>query len=238
MPKFDQKTPAIKGQSFVELALILPILMFLLAGLVEIGALIYDYLSILDVAREAARFASEHDHKILVAPPGGLPQSACADDALHFYYDTACVVVGTGFNTNIKLDPARDDVAISVFTIDDNQVKSRNPYISDDVWSLYSDNWTKDCEGNVVSTTPFMTNAEMNARLVIATPTVGASTPTGSASGGAPTDKGRVLVEVYYCHEQILNLPIASQMLPNPVRLHAYTIMPAPEAAPTPTPMP
>lgn len=238
MSNFNQRPQGMKGQSFVELGIILPVLLFLLAGLVEIGALIYDYLSILDVAREAARFASEHDHKILVAPPGGLPQSACEDEALHYYYDTACVVVGTNFNTNIKLDPARDDVAISVFTIDDNQVKSRNPYISEDVWSLYSDNWTKDCEGNIVSTTPFITNAEMNARLVIATPTVGASTPTLSSSEGAPTDKGRVLVEVYYCHEQILGLPIVSQLLPNPVRLHAYTIMPAPEAAPTPTPLP
>jgi len=238
MSQFNRRSQAIKGQSFVELALILPLLMFLLAGLVEIGALIYNYLSIMDVAREAARFASEHDPEILVAPPGGLPQSACADDSLHFYYDTACVVVGTGFNTNIVLDPTRDDVAISVFTVADNQVTSRNPYISEDVWSLYSDNWTKNCDGSIQSTTPFLTNTDMNAKLIISTPTMGAGTTTPAAFGGGPTDKGRVLVEVYYCHEQILNLPILSQLLPNPVRLHAYSTMPAPEAAPTPTPLP
>lgn len=224
-----------KGQSFVELALVLPILLFLLVGFVEVGALVYDYLSLLDVAREAARFASEHDPEILVAPPGGLPQSACADDALHYYYDTACVVVGTGFNPDIILDPNIDDVAVSVFVVDDNQVSDRNPYIAKDVWSLYSDNWTKNCDGSIHSTTPFLTDAEMNAKMNVAPPTPGPGTP---APGSGPTDKGRVLVEVYYCHEQLLNLPLISQLLPNPIRLHAYAIMPAPEAAPTPTPLP
>ncbi|MEJ2448693.1 MAG: pilus assembly protein [Anaerolineales bacterium] len=45
------------GQSFVELAIVLPLLLFLLIGFVEIGAIIYNYLSLMDVVREAARFA-------------------------------------------------------------------------------------------------------------------------------------------------------------------------------------
>lgn len=38
------------GQSFVELALMLPILLFLLVGFVEVGAVAYNYLSMLDAA--------------------------------------------------------------------------------------------------------------------------------------------------------------------------------------------
>ncbi|MCK4490919.1 MAG: hypothetical protein KAU23_11705, partial [Anaerolineales bacterium] len=85
------------------------------------------------------------------------------------------------------------------------------------------------------SITPFMTNTDIQNIFNLPPPTAGAGTPT---PGTAPTDKGQVLVEVYYCHEQLLNLPLISQLLPNPVPLHAYTFMPAPAAAPTSTPLP
>ena len=111
MPKSQRKST---GQSFVELAIVLPLLLFLLIGFVEVGAIIYSYLSMLDVAREAARFASEHDPDILEGPGAG---GFCEDDELHFFQDTACVIVGAGFNPDIVLDPTRDDVTISVFTI-------------------------------------------------------------------------------------------------------------------------
>lgn len=222
-----------RGQSFVELALVLPVLLFLLVGFVEVGALVYTYLSMMDVTREAARFASEHDPFVLEAPATGLPSSACTDDKLHFYYDTACVIVGAGFNPDITLDPATDDVAISVFTIDDNSVSDRWPDDGDGVWSLYSDNWTKKCDGTMNSTTPFMTDSELVDTMLGPTPTSG-----GTASPGGRTDKGVALVEVYYCHQQLLNLPVMSQLLPNPMRLHTFAIMPAPEAAPTATVIP
>lgn len=227
-----------RGQSFVELAIVLPLLLFLLIGFVEVGAIIYTYLSMLDVAREAARFASEHDPDILEGPGAG---GFCEDDELHFFQDTACVIIGAGFNPDIVLNPATDDVTISVFTIDDNLVTERRPDDGDGVWSLYGENWTRNCDGTLRSTTPFITNAELQNIFNMATPTVGPGTPTpgaGTSLPSAPTDKGQVLVEVYYCHEQLLNLPLLSSLLPNPVPLHAYSFMPAPAAAPTPTPMP
>jgi len=221
-----------RGQSFVELAIVLPVLLFLLIGFVEVGAVIYSYLSMLDAVREAARFASEHDPTVFEGPGVG---GFCMDDLLHFYQDTACVIVGAGFNPDLILDPTRDDVTISVFTIDNNIITDRLPNDGDGVWSLYGDNWTRNCDGTLNSLTPFMTNAEIQNIFSLPPPTVGAGTPT---PGTAPTDKGRVLVEVYYCHEQLLNLPLISQLLPNPVPLHAYTFMPAPAAAPTSTPLP
>lgn len=235
----NRKGPS--GQSFVELALVLPVLLFLLVGFVEVGGIVYNYLSLLDVAREAARFAADRDPKVLNGDMSSYPISACEDNALHFYLDTACVIIGSGFNPDITLNPSTDDVAISIFTIDDNTVVRRRPEDGDGVWSLYSDNWTKNCDGSLRSTTPFMTNGEIVGNFAVPTPTFGPGTPTpgaGTSIPGGPTDKGIVLVEIYYCHEQMLNLPVVADLIPNPVPLHAFSVMPAPEAAPTPTPLP
>ena len=46
------------GQSFIELALVVPFLLMLIAGLVEVGFFIHSYLTLLDLTRESARFAS------------------------------------------------------------------------------------------------------------------------------------------------------------------------------------
>ena len=47
------------GQSMVELALLFPVLLILLSGLVEFGFILNEYLSVMDAARNAARFASD-----------------------------------------------------------------------------------------------------------------------------------------------------------------------------------
>jgi hypothetical protein len=230
-----------RGQSFVELALVLPLLLFLLIAFVEVGAVIYNYLSLLDVAREAARFAADRDPDVLNGDMSNYPISACQDDALHYYLDTACVVIGTNFNQDITLDPATDDIAISIFTIDNNVVVDRKPNDADKVWSLYTDNWTKNCDGSFKSNTPFFPELAGDNWKILATPTLGVGTAApgpGTVYPSGPTDKGIVLVEIYFCHEQLLNLPLLSDLLPNPIPLHAYAVMPAPQAAPTPTPLP
>jgi hypothetical protein len=53
----------------------------------------------------------------------------------------------------------------------------------------------------------------------------------------APTEKGFVLVEVYYCYHHKIGLPFLTWAISNPLRMHAYTIMPSSEAIPTPTPI-
>jgi Flp pilus assembly protein TadG len=47
-----------KGQSLVEFALVLPILIFLLFGIIDFGRIFYTYLTIEHAGREAARAAS------------------------------------------------------------------------------------------------------------------------------------------------------------------------------------
>ena len=48
-----------RGQALVEFTLILPILLLLFAGLIELGFALYDYLQVVNAAREGARFGSK-----------------------------------------------------------------------------------------------------------------------------------------------------------------------------------
>ena len=54
----------------------------------------------------------------------------------------------------------------------------------------------------------------------------------------APVDSNRgfIAVEVFFCHDQVLGLPVLTDFVPDPLLIHAYTIMPLPAAAPTATP--
>jgi len=217
------------GQSFIELALIFPVLLLLIAGFVEVGFYTYTYLTAVELTRETARYASQRDPFVLDAPSTGLPNSACTDDDFHYYFDTICVLLNTGANPNLNFDQNIDDVTMSVFTISGNAVTQRWPDDGDGVWSLSTagdwagtESWTKDCDGNVVSALPRISNADVEA----------------SFQTGAPTSRGYVLVELFFCHEQVLNLPVLSDIMPNPIRIYAYTMMPANQALPTVTPIP
>lgn len=48
------------GQSLVETALMLPILLLLLVGIVDFGRAFYAYIAVTNAAREGARYAVEH----------------------------------------------------------------------------------------------------------------------------------------------------------------------------------
>lgn len=222
MPQMKASSGKERGQSFIELALIIPVLLVVLAGLTEVGFFMFAYLNALDLTREAARFASTRDFN-QGRLSGVVPLSACSDNVLDYYYDTACFFVDPQLNPWIPLVPSNyDDVTISVFSVNDNNLIGQRFPLPGGVWSLYNNNWQKDCSGNTVATQPYMTNTAIQNDFL----------------SGAPHSKGLVLVEVYYCYHQVLNLPFFSQFMPNPVRMHAYSIMPAPEAIPTPTPIP
>lgn len=227
-----------RGQSFVELALILPVLMLLILGVVEVTVFIGRYLDILDLTREAARFASVRDPFDTVAPRD---QDCSTPGLFDFYYDTACIFsppAGSGnctdsrfcngLNPYVVLDPALDDVVVSVYTVSNNQVSHVWPEIG--YWALsdhdadtdHNGNWRRDCQGELVRSEPQYTLDSVNASL----------------SGGSPPAKGFVAVEFFYCYDQVLNLPVLNTFIPNPLRIHAFTIMPLPAAQPTPTTTP
>ena len=134
---------ASKGQSFVELALVVPILLIILLGLVEVALFMGRYLDVLDLTREAARFASG---RVPYLNNGADPRPSNADyncstpDQFDFYYDTACIFSPprlnrcreandpfcNGFNSFITFNPDTDDVVISVFTIESQTIQAND----------------------------------------------------------------------------------------------------------------
>ena len=77
-----------RGQSLVELALVMPLLILLLAGMADLGRAFYGYISITNGAREGARYAVRHFGQSPLSPTiesvavsealnGGAPLSGC-----------------------------------------------------------------------------------------------------------------------------------------------------------------
>lgn len=273
LPKSTKRT---RGQSFLELALVLPILLLMLLGVIEVAIYIGHYLDALDLTREAARFASirdpfadtERDHD-------------CFDsNYFDFYWDTSCIFSPpepaecppakainlsavdqklwwcNGLNKYLDFDPATDDIVISLYTVDGSgAISQTHPVGSESLtdaggltsyyWALSNhidngtytavDNWKKDCEGNVDNTKlPFYTRTS-TAQMMHLNP---GDYPGSVTVTPAPGAKGFAAVEIYYCHKQALGLPVFTLFVPNPMMIHAYTIMPLPAAAPTPTAKP
>jgi hypothetical protein len=235
-----------RGQSFVELALVVPILLLILLGVVEVAIFMGRYLDVLDLTREAARFASG---RVPYLNNGADPRPATADydcstpDNFDFYYDTACIFSPpstadceaasdpfcNGFNSFITFNPATDDVVISVFTIESQVIQQRWPSPNGS-WALSNydtdttnnDNYKRDCDGNTIRTDPYYTNTFVQNFL--------------DDSSSTTPKKGYVAVEFYYCYEQVLGIPILTDIVPNPIQIHAYTFMPLPAAQPTRAP--
>jgi Flp pilus assembly protein TadG len=68
-----------RGQSLVELAILLPMMMILVAGIVDIGRAYYTYLSLHDAAAEGAAYGSIHPSdtagivdRVVGESPGGV----------------------------------------------------------------------------------------------------------------------------------------------------------------------
>lgn len=233
------KSRSERAQSFVELAIVFPILLLILLGLVEVVFFIARYMDVIDLTREAARYASNHDPEIekgwVVDPAHPF---TCSPLPYSFYWQTSCVFAPSGdscpdarfcggMNPTVYLDPKLDDVVIEVFTVNNEQnVVQINPtggywaFSDHDSNTANNENWKKDCQGNVVRSAPHFNETSVESQLV----------------SGSPRNKGFVGVEFFYCYHQVLNLPIYNWFIPSPLRIHAYTLMPLPAAAPTPTP--
>ena len=215
-----------RGQSFVEFAIIVGILLIFLSGLVEFGMWMLQYSNLVMASRNAARFALSNDYRIVNPPCQSNPRGpvcdprspSFSDDECQkdFYCKAALLAVQTlaANEPTVRLDPdAGDDVVISVFTLteyDPAVVTDRHP--DEDGWSFY---------GNQTSR---FSRTDVKNLLV--------------SQGVVNTSAGYVLVEIYYNYHQMLGLPWLVMFVPDPIPLHVYTFMPLYSAAPTPTPGP
>ncbi|NIS80272.1 MAG: hypothetical protein GTO14_08695 [Anaerolineales bacterium] len=199
------------GQSLVEFAVLLPILIMMLSGLVEFGFLLNIYLDLIDAAREAARFSANDDPVRLI---DGTPT-----DLNPLFYSNAQTLTKESLKTSSDdridwLPPFDDcdnidgDIVISTFSILDGVIDTRYP-------TIYGDSGVSLC-GHYFSE---FTTAEVNARLDAAAP-----------------NAGLVLVEIFVNYNHVLGLPWIRAFVPDPVLLHAYSFMPNTAVEPTPTP--
>ncbi len=108
----------------------------------------------------------------------------------------------------LTLDPDADDVIVSVFSITESGSVSRFPSGTGE-WRWYNNHTSR------------LSTDEIRSRL----------------SANAPAT-GALLVEVFYDYHQVLKLPWLLVFVPDPITLHAYSIMPLSAAEPTPTPLP
>jgi hypothetical protein len=249
-----------RAQSFVEFALVLPILLLILLGVVEMTLFIGTYINLVDLTREAARFASNRDP---FSAGGTHTCRLSSTKVFDFFYDTSCIFSPletnaciaasdpfcNGFNSTVQLKSNEDDILIYVFTesaatVIQNGVPVLQPVISNNVlcnvstpgacqpwaWSdndantTHNANWRRECDS---LSTPGTAAPAFSPQIV----------QSYLASGAMP-DKGFVVVEVVYCYHQVLNIPILSNFLPNPMKIDTYSIMPLPAAQPTPIPTP
>lgn len=122
--KASRKT---KGQSLVEFAIAFPIIIILFSGVVEFGFILNYYLSLLDSTRESARFYANLDP---------------FDPGNSFYAGAAAMVKDAleprsvnDTTRKILLDPAADDVIITVFSACGNNIYN---YPSDGGYHMYN----------------------------------------------------------------------------------------------------
>lgn len=206
------RSPKSRGQSLVEFVVILPILLIMISGVIELGFMLNYYLDVIDAARDGARFAANLDP---LDTDDGIFD--CVNSG-YFYRLVPCVV-HQALAPQIELDPSdpppgdTDDLVISVFTVSGTTITQRlgaNGLPDADGWSLNNQHASD------------FTTAEVQAML--------------STLPGTTPSTGVVMVEIFYDYHMILALPWITAFVPNPVTLHAYTLMPNTFAEPTPIP--
>jgi hypothetical protein len=146
------------GQSIVEFAVLLPLLVMMLSGLIEFGFMLNYYLDLIDAAREAARFAANDD------PLHNDATGVYQDPNPGFYLRAQTVTLQSltiGSGGQITLNPAVDDVVISAFSVAGGVVDKRFPFGTGQV-ALYSN---KLSELDVA--------ADINPALIVAAPNTG-----------------------------------------------------------------
>ena len=193
-----------KGQSFVELSLVVVFLMIFVAGIVEFGFMLNNYLNLVDASREAVRYSS--DYNPFIEDDEG-KRIVGADGK--YVVDTD-FFTETGKLTQEVLAPvvlnkdAGDDIVISFFSVDlKKDIFIRYPQTAEGYWSVLGEKGTN------------FSDADMKSRM---------------DSNAPPT--GVLLIEIYYNYPQVLKLPLFTAFVRDPMPVYVYAIMPLAAAEP------
>ncbi len=134
-----------RGQSFIELSLVVIFLMIFVSGIVEFGFLLNDYLNLVDASREAVRYYSPADPFDYGSDPKPWP----TDPNVEFYLRT--IELTEQILMPLELDSSRGDDIVVTFFKYCNTVYERYP--DDTGYARYLNQGSK------------LTNTEMQSRL-------------------------------------------------------------------------
>lgn len=224
-----------RGQSFVELMLVVLVLALILSGVVEFGFLLNNYLHVLDAAREAARYSSNQIAFLWddSTSPATLVESA------PFYFNSAAKA--STIMQPVALDPTHpDDIVISVFSVSGgSSTIVRFPPANPNGWSLCAHYASfKSYFLNMIPPQPIpegLRAAGWNSGCTVRTSKLTNADVVARMDASAP-NSGVLVVEIFYNYPQLLKLPVITQMLADPVALYIYTVMPLSSAEPTQVP--
>lgn len=212
MQRLVSRVKRSRGQGLIETALLFPVLLIVLSGMVEFGFLLNEYLALQDASRNAARFASDGLYYVS-------DMNKNCSTTQDFYRQTACLVnqelAQERPQVQINVGNGVDDIIVSAFSVAQGVgVIARHPDGVDEYgWSMAVD------QAGTRNQVSRLTSADITARLTSTAPST-----------------GLVSVEVFHGYEQKLNLPWISAFLPDPLVLHNYAIMPLVSAEPEPAP--
>jgi hypothetical protein len=218
-----------KGQSFMELALVLSILLLLVTGMVEFGNLLNQYINLVDGVREGARFGSNNDPFFISdknSPDYGKIDYSAPQES--FFQNIDKVIEG---DTSLPVSERTSAIAPIVLDPVTHGVRtpSGEPYKADDILITFYG-----VSGNTITGT--FPSAEPWAKY----PSGQVSKITdgdirGYLEPGAPAT-GILVVEIFYNYHQLLKLPLFTTVISDPIPVHSYAVMPLSGAEATPGP--
>jgi TadE-like protein. len=227
-----------RGQSFLELVLVVMILALLLVGVVEFGFMLNNYLHVLDGAREAARYSSAN---IAFSWDNSTNPVTLVENP-SFYYIASSTAAAT--MDPVILNPANpDDIVISVFSVSGTaNTIMRFPSADPNGWSLcnhYAAFKASFPSGQVPSQ---LSNTGWSSGCTVQPSQLSKANIQSRMDASAP-NTGVLLVEVYYNYPQLLKLfshigfmGVNYSIIPDPIPLYVYTVMPLSSAEPTQVP--
>lgn len=256
----ESSTPD-RGQGLLEFALFLPILLLLIAGVVEVSLYANDYMTILDASREAARFGANLDPEFTrhhpfdmrdgatkfpdVRPPalGGVMTSTgllevCRNGrTTNFYYAVACLAYQNlpevGFSS---LDPLKgDDIVISVVGVTKTgAIVYRWPIASqaNPLDQPYHFRGAQgDGEANSSCTAAQTENCRCWSLFGVRTSRFDNETIVSRLQPDAPST-AFVIVEIFHSHPQLIGFFRIGNFIPDPIEMRPYAIFSVPAAEP------
>jgi len=210
-----------QGQSLVETALVMVLLIIILASIVEFGLMLNAYLAVQDAARNAARYSSDYLFSYRDDIRKCRPDEGGGQATRDFYRVTGCLV-------NQELALARpqvtltlsmtngDDVVVSALSIAGaGKVPTPTVYarfpgeFGEAGWSESLDWFGHRNQSSLITRDKIENKLDMQA-----------------------PSTGFVAVEIFSHYDQVLKLPWITAFISDPVPLYVYAIMPLVSAEP------